>query len=115
MGQANQDAHLQTSDPAISAIGDCVDFPNAALGFRTRLESVQNAVDQARCVAARLVGRAAPYDALAWFWSDQGDLKLLIAGLSHGVDQFNAERPISSCALDGGCDLVVDFRVRAVT
>jgi len=82
------DEFLRTSDPAISAIGDCADFPNAALGFRTRLESVQNAVDQARCVAARLAGKPEPYDALAWFWSDQGDLKLLIAGLSHGVDTW---------------------------
>ena len=82
------DAHLQTSDPAISAIGDCVDFPSAALGFRTRLESIQNAVDQAKCVAARLAGKPRPYDALAWFWSDQGDLKLMIAGLPHGVDAW---------------------------
>ena len=82
------DAHLQTSDPAISAIGDCADFPNASLGFRTRLESVQNAVDQGRSVAARLAGKPAPYDALAWFWSDQADLKLMIAGLSHGVDAW---------------------------
>ncbi|HZZ60516.1 MAG TPA: FAD-dependent oxidoreductase [Roseiarcus sp.] len=82
------DALLATSDPAISAIGDCADFPNAALGFRTRLESVQNAVDQGRCVAARIVGRPKPYGALAWFWSDQGDLKLTIAGLSHGVDNW---------------------------
>jgi 3-phenylpropionate/trans-cinnamate dioxygenase ferredoxin reductase component len=82
------DEFLRASDPAISAIGDCADFPNAALGFRTRLESVQNAVDQARCVAARLAGKPEPYDALAWFWSDQGDLKLMIAGLSHGVDQW---------------------------
>ncbi|HKN30028.1 MAG TPA: FAD-dependent oxidoreductase [Roseiarcus sp.] len=82
------DAHLQTSDPAISAIGDCVDFPNAALGFRTRLESIQNAVDQGKCVAARLDGKPRPYDALAWFWSDQGDLKLMIAGLPHGVDTW---------------------------
>jgi len=82
------DAHLQTSDPAISAIGDCADFPHAALGFRTRLESIQNAVDQAKCVASRLVGKPMPYDALAWFWSDQGDLKLMIAGLPHGVDTW---------------------------
>jgi 3-phenylpropionate/trans-cinnamate dioxygenase ferredoxin reductase subunit len=82
------DAHLVTSDPAISAIGDCADFPNAALGFMTRLESIQNAVDQAKCVAARLAGKPSTYDALAWFWSDQGDLKLMIAGLSHGVDQW---------------------------
>ncbi len=82
------DAHLTTSDPAISAIGDCADFPHAALGLRTRLESVQNAVDQAKCVAARLVGKPKPYDALAWFWSDQGDLKLMTAGLPHGVDAW---------------------------
>ena len=54
------DAYLRTSDPAISAIGDCADFPNASLGFRTRLESVQNAVDQGRSVAARLAGKPAP-------------------------------------------------------
>ena len=82
------DEHLRTSDPAISAIGDCADFPHAALGFRTRLESVQNAVDQGRSVAARLAGKPEPYDELAWFWSDQGDLKLMIAGLPHGVDQW---------------------------
>ena len=82
------DAFLQTSDPAISAIGDCADFPNAALGFRTRLESVQNAVDQGRSVAARLAGKPKPYQDLAWFWSDQGDLKLMIAGLAHGVERW---------------------------
>jgi 3-phenylpropionate/trans-cinnamate dioxygenase ferredoxin reductase component len=82
------DEYLRTSDPAISAIGDCADFPNAALGFRTRLESVQNAVDQGRSVARRLAGKPRPYDDLAWFWSDQQDLKLMIAGLSQGVDQW---------------------------
>jgi 3-phenylpropionate/trans-cinnamate dioxygenase ferredoxin reductase component len=82
------DEFLLTSDPAISAIGDCANFPNAALGFCTRLESVQNAVDQGRSVARRLVGKPKPYDDLAWFWSDQQDLKLMIAGLSQGVDQW---------------------------
>ena len=82
------DAHLTTSDPAISAIGDCAAFPNAALGYMTRLESIQNAVDQAKRVAARLAGKPEPYNALAWFWSDQGDLKLMIAGLSHDVDEW---------------------------
>jgi 3-phenylpropionate/trans-cinnamate dioxygenase ferredoxin reductase subunit len=82
------DAGLVASDPAISAIGDCAAFPHATLGFMTRLESIQNAVDQGKCVAARLAGKPAPYDALAWFWSDQGDLKLLIAGLPHGVDEW---------------------------
>lgn len=52
-----------------------------------RLESVQNAADQARSVAARLMGNAAAYEALPWFWSDQGDLKLQIAGIAQGHDQ----------------------------
>jgi 3-phenylpropionate/trans-cinnamate dioxygenase ferredoxin reductase component len=82
------DEFLHTSDAEISAIGDCTAFPHAALGFRTRLESVQNAVDQGRSVARRLVGKPKPYNELAWFWSDQGDLKLMIAGLAHGVDEW---------------------------
>jgi 3-phenylpropionate/trans-cinnamate dioxygenase ferredoxin reductase subunit len=52
------------------------------------LESVQNAVDQARCVARRIIGKPEPYAALPWFWSDQGDLKLQIVGLSHGCDEW---------------------------
>ncbi|MBW8267905.1 NAD(P)/FAD-dependent oxidoreductase [Caldovatus aquaticus] len=77
------DALLRTGDPAISAIGDCARFPcRFAAGAPVRLESVQNAADQARCLAARLLGRAAPYAALPWFWSDQGALRLQIAGLS---------------------------------
>jgi len=75
------DAHLLTSDPAISAIGDNVFFPSQHAGGHIRLESVQNAVDQARHVAARLCGRPKAYAALPWFWSDQGDLRLQIAGL----------------------------------
>ena len=112
------DGLLQTSDPAISAIGDCADFPNAALGFRTRLESVQNAVDQAKCVAARLAGKPAPYDALAWFWSDQADLKLMIAGLSHGVDAWVVRgdpetRAFSTFGFRGGKLAVVESVNRA--
>lgn len=82
------DHALLTSDPSISAIGDCAAFPSAfAGGAPTRIESVQNAVDQARCVAARLTGRAAPYAALPWFWSDQGRWKLQIAGLARPHDR----------------------------
>lgn len=80
------DRHLLTSDPAISAVGDCAAFP-APDGEWIRLESVQNAVDQAKVAAARLAGRAAPYDAVPWFWTDQGDLKLQMAGLSPGHDE----------------------------
>ena len=112
------DAHLATSDPDISAIGDCAAFPNATLGFSTRLESIQNAVDQAKCVAARLAGKPAPYDALAWFWSDQGDLKLMIAGLSHDVDQWvvrgdPATRAFSTFGFRGGKLAVVESVNRA--
>lgn len=79
-------ARLQTSDPDISAIGDCTEYPSLHLGKSIRLESVQNAVDHARCLARRLTGRPIDYEALPWFWSDQRDLKLQIAGLSIGCD-----------------------------
>lgn len=81
------DAFLATPDPAISAIGDCARFPSPfAHGLHgdgtVRIESVQNAIDQGRCLAARLNGKPASYAALPWFWSDQGPHKLQIAGLS---------------------------------
>ena len=82
------DAHLVTSDPAISAIGDCAQFPSLEAGGTVRLESVQNATDQARTVAARLAGKPArPYAAVPWFWTDQGDLKLQMVGLVQGCDE----------------------------
>ena len=81
------DAFLSTQDPSISAFGDCASFPTPyADGRHVRLESVQNAVDQGKSLAARLVGRPSPYEALPWFWSDQGALKLQIAGLCHAPD-----------------------------
>jgi len=82
------DEHLVASHPAVSAIGDCARFPQHAVGLKLRLESVQNATDQGRLVARRLTGKPEPFRALPWFWSDQGDLKLQIAGLSHGVDRW---------------------------
>lgn len=72
---------LVSSDPYISAIGDCARHPNSFAGGVVRLESVQNAVDQGRSVARRLTGKPAKYDCVPWFWSDQGDVKLQIAGL----------------------------------
>ncbi len=78
---------LATEDPAISAIGDCASFPYGQDGLQVRLESVQNAVDQAKCLASRLVGRSEPYRALPWFWSDQGPHKLQIAGVTAGADR----------------------------
>jgi 3-phenylpropionate/trans-cinnamate dioxygenase ferredoxin reductase subunit len=78
---------LLTADPAISAIGDCALFESPRFGGSLRLESVQNATDHARCVATRLTGDDKPYDGQPWFWSDQGDDKLQIAGLTTGYDQ----------------------------
>jgi 3-phenylpropionate/trans-cinnamate dioxygenase ferredoxin reductase subunit len=78
---------LLTSDPDISAIGDCALFASPRFGAALRLESVQNASDHARCVAARLTGDAKTYDGLPWFWSDQGPDKLQIAGLTTGYDR----------------------------
>jgi len=81
------DEQLLTADPNISAIGDCALFASPRFGGSLRLESVQNATDHARCVAARLTGDAKPYDGQPWFWSDQGDDKLQIAGLTTGYDR----------------------------
>jgi 3-phenylpropionate/trans-cinnamate dioxygenase ferredoxin reductase subunit len=81
------DEQLLTSDPDISAIGDCALFASPRFGGSLRLESVQNATDHARCVAARLTGNAKTYDGQPWFWSDQGDDKLQIAGLTTGYDR----------------------------
>jgi len=81
------DEYLATADPAVSAIGDCANFPTPYALSRVRLESVQNGVDQARAVAARIAGkRVGPYDKVPWFWSDQRDLKLQIAGITVGHD-----------------------------
>ena len=80
------DERLATADPAILAIGDCANFPTPFAIDRVRLESVQNAVDQGRSVAAYIVGKPAPYDKVPWFWSDQRDVKLQIAGITAGHD-----------------------------
>jgi 3-phenylpropionate/trans-cinnamate dioxygenase ferredoxin reductase component len=79
--------HLLTADSDISAIGDCALFESPRFGGSLRLESVQNATDHARCVAARLVGDDKPYDGHPWFWSDQGDDKLQMVGLTTGYDR----------------------------
>ncbi|WP_406113150.1 NAD(P)/FAD-dependent oxidoreductase [Kitasatospora purpeofusca] len=80
------DAHLLTSDPHISAIGDCAAFPQVRSGNRLRLESVQNAVGHAELVAARLTGESRGYRELPWFWSDQFATTVQIAGLDEGHD-----------------------------
>jgi 3-phenylpropionate/trans-cinnamate dioxygenase ferredoxin reductase subunit len=79
------DAQGRSSDPAIFSAGDCASFPWR--GRRIRLESVQNAIDQAGAAAAAMLGSDAVYDPTPWFWSDQYDLKLQIAGLNAGYDR----------------------------
>ena len=79
------DAQGRTSDPRIWAAGDCARFPWR--GQSIRLESVQNAIDQAEAVAANILGAGRDYAAQPWFWSDQYDVKLQIAGLNTGYDQ----------------------------
>lgn len=79
------DDHTRTSDSAIHAVGDCALLPWR--GQHVRLESVQNAVDQAEAAAAVLTGAATAYDPKPWFWSDQYDAKLQIAGFNLGYDE----------------------------
>ena len=82
------DESARTSDPAIYAIGDMTSRPIPALGgLRHRLESVPNALEQAKQAAAAIVGRPAPAPEVPWFWSDQYDVKLQIAGLPEGADR----------------------------
>jgi len=75
----------QTSVPGIWAAGDCASFPHA--GARIRLESVPNAIDMADCVAENIMGTGKTYVPQPWFWSDQYDVKLQIAGLNTGYDR----------------------------
>jgi 3-phenylpropionate/trans-cinnamate dioxygenase ferredoxin reductase component len=88
---------LLTSDPAISALGDCASFPFAMDGgARVRIESVQNAVDQARCIAARLCGQPSNYAKVPWFWSEQGTCRLQMAGLAAPGDRSEVDGDPSS-------------------
>jgi 3-phenylpropionate/trans-cinnamate dioxygenase ferredoxin reductase subunit len=81
------DEHARTNDHDILAAGDCTNHYNPIYQRKLRLESVQNATDQAKIAAKAICGKLEAYNALPWFWSDQYDLKLQIAGLSQGFDQ----------------------------
>jgi len=78
--------YAQTTDPDIVAAGDCTFHPNALLNTELRLESVPNATEQAKSAAASMCGLLKPYSSLPWFWSDQFDVKLQIAGVNTGYD-----------------------------
>jgi 3-phenylpropionate/trans-cinnamate dioxygenase ferredoxin reductase subunit len=86
------DAQMRTSDPAILAIGDCCNHPSRFTGGRLRLESVQGAIDQANTAAKTLTGVETAYDKVPWFWSDQYDEKLQIAGLPQPGDETIVRR-----------------------
>lgn len=81
------DEFAKTDDPDIYAAGDCVNYPSSLLGRRLRLESVPGAMEQAKSAAASICGKQRSCDFYPWFWSDQYDLKLQIAGLSDGYDR----------------------------
>lgn len=82
------DENCRTSVPHIYAAGDCTEQPSPICGTQVRLESVPNAIEQARTVAATICGKSRPNHAVPWFWSDQYDVKLQSAGLSRGYDQI---------------------------
>jgi 3-phenylpropionate/trans-cinnamate dioxygenase ferredoxin reductase subunit len=107
------DELARTADPHIVAAGDCTNHPLPPLGKRVRLESVPNAIHQAKVAAATLLGVPTPYSEVPWFWSDQYDLKLQIAGLSTGYDEVvlrgdPAARSFAAFYLKGGQILAVD-------
>lgn len=82
------DEFSRTGAVDVYAIGDCSNHPSALYGCRLRLESIPNAIEQARAAALAIIGKPTPYAALPWFWSDQYDLKLQIAGINQGYDQL---------------------------
>ncbi|MFC4347479.1 NAD(P)/FAD-dependent oxidoreductase [Kordiimonas lipolytica] len=105
--------HCQTSDPDIYAVGDVTWFSHPFYGREMRIESVQNAVDQAKVAVDHMLGNDVTYDALPWFWSDQYGLKLQIAGLSQGYDTLvtrgnPAERSVAFFYLKDGKIIAAD-------
>jgi 3-phenylpropionate/trans-cinnamate dioxygenase ferredoxin reductase subunit len=107
------DRDARTSDARIFAVGDCAKRPLVHYGRSGRLESVHNAIEQGKLAAAAILGRERPAEDVPWFWSDQYDLKLQIAGLSHGFDRIvvrgdPAQRRFAAFYLGGGALLAVD-------
>jgi 3-phenylpropionate/trans-cinnamate dioxygenase ferredoxin reductase component len=107
------DQHCRTSDPHIFAAGDCTYHPSIHYGRRMRLESVDNAFEQAASAAMNMLGVPTPHDKVPWFWSDQYDLKMIIVGICQGHDALvmrgsPAQRSFSACYLYRGELVAVD-------
>lgn len=107
------DEQARTSDPSVYAAGDCANHPSLRYGRRVRLESVDNAFEQAKVAAENMLGGRAIHDRVPWFWSDQYDLKLLISGLNFDYDRAivrgeKNDRSFSCCYLRGHELLAVD-------
>ena len=107
------DDRCRTADPDIYAVGDCTAHPNAIYGRRVRLESVHNALEQARTAADNICGIDTRYSQVPWFWSDQYELKLQIAGLSQGYDDVvlrgnPADRSFACLYLEQGSLIAID-------
>ncbi len=112
------DEQTRTSDPDVHAAGDCANHPSLRYGRRVRLESVDNAFEQAKIAAENMLGGRAIHDRVPWFWSDQYDLKLLITGLNFDYDRallrgIMNERSFSCCYLRGTELLAMDCVNRA--
>ena len=107
------DENCRTSDPSVYAVGDCSRHPSPRYGRSIRLESVDNAFEQAKSAAANLCGKTTVHDKTPWFWSDQYELKLQIVGLSQHYDNVvmrgdPASRNFSCCYLRGGELIALD-------
>ncbi|MSO72273.1 MAG: pyridine nucleotide-disulfide oxidoreductase [Rhodospirillaceae bacterium] len=101
------DECTRTVDPDVFAAGDCTNHPNSIIGGRLRLESVPNALAQGKAAAGAIMGLGQPHVEVPWFWSDQYDLKLQMAGLSRPGDRVVirgviSERKFSACYLRDG-------------
>jgi 3-phenylpropionate/trans-cinnamate dioxygenase ferredoxin reductase subunit len=107
------DAEARTSAPDVYAAGDCTRFESGRFGRSIRLESVQNAIDQAKAAVASMLGQPHVYDPIPWFWSDQYEFKLQIVGLSHGYEEIHIDGdattgPFSVAYIGAGRLLAVD-------
>jgi len=107
------DDTCRTTDPDVYAIGDCTSHPNTIYGRLLRLESVHNALEQAKTAASNICGVESHYSQVPWFWSDQYELKLQIAGLSEGYDDVvlrgdPSNGSFACCYLKDGVLIAVD-------